>query len=104
MKFRRKPTVVEAQRFDGSMEELLRFVGDTQRDRYIKGARDYIGVRQPWGIAWLKRGDWIVRGHGGQFLVYDAEAFAATYEPVPVEHRTCLDLKGGDDAASGEGG
>lgn len=87
MKYRKKPVVIEAMRFDGTNYRALRVFTDNDfcmvapEDRtddpeciaevYDKLHSTWIGV---------KAGQWIIRGLKGEFYPCDPQVFENTYE------------------------
>ena len=79
-KFRKKPVIVEALQWDPSTKEgvveMLRFlpnpafVGDT------------IQFKTRLGTMTAQRGDWIIKGVGGEFYSCKPNIFEMTYETV----------------------
>lgn len=95
-KYRRKPMTVEAESFHDTGAELVRFIGGTEGDTFIV-RENSIGIRKSWGIAWVRRGDWVIKGPGGELLVYDKDAFDAAFEKAPdlgLVPRQCIDMEG----------
>ena len=90
MKFRKKPVVVEALRFDGSNEDEVRaFTGNMCfRGRgQIPAYDDPDITAEVWDklhSTWVgvKNGQWIIRGVQGEFYPCDPDVFGVTYEPV----------------------
>jgi hypothetical protein len=87
MKFRKKPIVIEARKFetnndqdDRNMNELVLWVrglgGHAQHDR----TDIYIDTLE--GQMQARVGDWIIRGVKGEFYPCKPDIFAATYEPT----------------------
>lgn len=77
-KFRKKPVIIEAQRYtcDGPLpfaeENVLQYDEDEHRQ--------YISTLE--GPLWISEGDWIIRGVKGEFYPCKPDIFAATYELV----------------------
>ena len=72
-KFRKKPVVIEAERFDGVNlpHGTLREPGATET---------YIDTLE--GRMTVSVGDWVIRGVKGEFYPCKPDIFAATYEPA----------------------
>ena len=95
MKFRKKPVVIEAMQWDGSVESL-RAVCDwananLDEDPWV----DYVvyngQVVDPLihtleGEMSISMNDWIIKGVKGEFYPCKPDIFEATYEPVGGEH------------------
>ena len=90
MKFRKKPVVIEAIQWDGTLKgyELIKAVFLDLRDGSIT---KYAPANQAygWRIMTLEgssydvaSGDWIIRGIKGEFYPCKPDIFEATYEPV----------------------
>ena len=105
MKFRKKPVVIDAVRWDGTEECLckiaLPFLSDGHQGfEHLPRAPDDahvhngIGYCPPVGEIYIptlegkmtaKPGDWIIRGVKGEFYPCKHDIFAATYEPTSRE-------------------
>lgn len=85
MKFRKKPVVIEAWKFYGSLEEKVQLekLGVPTVD-----AGSYQGELTYWRIGTLEGphevspGDYIIRGIQGEFYPCKPDIFEATYEKV----------------------
>jgi hypothetical protein len=84
--FRKKPVVVEAHQFDGTLESKIKLeseFGVTTVDATIDD-----GKLLAWRIGTLEGphevtpGDWIIRGVKGEFYPCKPDIFEATYEAV----------------------
>jgi len=91
MKYRKKPVVIEAIRWDGlNLEEIKEFVGkDLQYD--ISDAAYQAGQGRPHvdmkihtleGDHVCSKGDFIIKGVHGEFYPCKPDIFEKTYEPV----------------------
>jgi hypothetical protein len=74
MKFRKKPVVVEAEQFDGTVEEANR-IG-------LEVTVTEMGVRTLEGFMKASPGDWIITGVKGERYSCKPDIFEKTYEPV----------------------
>lgn len=90
MKFRKKPVVVEAMQFDGSMKSANEIMA------WATQGRDPLSnqmVRCPYeggleivtleGTMRAFRGDWVIKGVLGEFYPCNPSSFSATYEAQP---------------------
>lgn len=86
MKFRKKPVVVEAWKFD--MRELANqpawleqaiMSGDV---RWSGGPKPYYIIDTLEGEMRVSAGDWIIRGVKGELYPCKPDIFEATYEPA----------------------
>lgn len=85
-KFRKKPVVIEARQWDGSMDSQQDIVNWSKgavagfhggsRDDYFLEVATLEGNHEAWP------GDWIIKGVVGEFYPCREDIFAATYEPV----------------------
>ena len=78
MKYRKKPIVVDAIRFDGeNFDEITNFAGkDSKREgRYI-----YIFTLE--GVMETIKGDWIIKGTRGEFYPCKPNVFSDVYEEI----------------------
>lgn len=92
MKFRKKPVVIEAIRWDGeNLAEVLSFTGKSPRfeewfssfDEYaahVSSDDNKFKVFTPEGAMEANVGDWIIRGVRGEHYPCKPDIFAATYE------------------------
>ena len=83
-KYRKRPIVVEAMRFDGSergKETLLQWGCPFKPFAYGDG----IIIRTPFGSTGCAIGDWIVKDIAGEFYRVKNEIFQATHEEVQDE-------------------
>lgn len=79
MKFRKKPVVVEAIRWDGTnVDEVLGFI--LTKGSAIRGSEHGILIETLEGTMRAERGDWIIRGVKGEFYPCKPDIFEATYE------------------------
>ncbi len=76
-KFRKKPVVIEAVRFDGNFDEIELFVGG---DSEFRDGELVIATLE--GAMRASPGDWIIRGVQGELYPCKPEIFAETYEQV----------------------
>ncbi len=99
-KFRKKPVVIEAYRWDGhNVQALAKWASDADfASRVARGAVqkevdlpvDIVGtpsgvrveIRTKEGTMLADAGDWIICGIAGEFYPCKPEIFAATYEEV----------------------
>lgn len=90
MKFRKKPVVIEAVRWDGSnLKEVIEFTGlhesvaqwpweDYQKLVWEEGLKIFTLE----GPLMASIGDWIIKGVKGEFYPCKPDIFEATYEQV----------------------
>ena len=83
MKFRKKPVVIEAERFFYAAKPWPKGVV------LVKGRRlgyatsdDMAAIETPEGCLAVGEGDWIVTGVKGERYPVSSDIFDATYEPV----------------------
>ena len=87
MKFRKKPVVIEARRFNNDREsyEILHWVnqGQHQNDRPLaRWHNSSIIIPTLEGDHRADIVDWIIQGVAGEFYPCKPDIFAATYEPA----------------------
>ena len=82
--YRKKPVVITAVRWLGSMSEIIAAFG---RQFPTFGAPYYGALRISTleGDMICQPGDWIIRGVKGEYYPCKPDIFAATYEPVTKE-------------------
>lgn len=91
-KFRKKPVVVEAIKFDGlNMTEIGDFVGKPCKPTLESDLAYQVGKEAPIfsipihtleGTMKAMSGDWIIKGINGEFYPCKPDIFEKTYEPV----------------------
>jgi len=79
VKFRKKPVVIEAERWDGSNINLIRMMTKNSPIHYVG---DRLGIETLEGVMFASPGDWIIKGVKGEFYPCKPDIFEATYEPV----------------------
>jgi len=83
MKFRKKPVVVDAVKFDGlNFTECEKFIGKQNYDNTL----NYPNVKTLEGTMAVNVGDYLVKGVKGEIYPCKPEIFEMTYEPVSMEH------------------
>ena len=86
MKFRKKPVVIDALRWPGSLDDGGRFAIWAQETGLYKVAHRQDGanlvIETLNGEVVAQPGDWVVRGVQGDFYPCKHETFMATYEPA----------------------
>ena len=89
MKFRKKPVVIEAVRWDGTNVKTVLDFGDSGPAPLwgddFKIDASGVHIRTSEGIMRADVGDWIIKGLKGEFYPCKPDIFAATYEPVTEE-------------------
>lgn len=97
-KFRKKPVVIDAVKWDGTeptfLNVVLPFLADGRKDfKHLPNPDGYvdngIGVSQAQvhiptleGTMLASPGDWIIKGVNGEFYPCKPDIFEKTYEPV----------------------
>lgn len=87
-KYRKKPVVIDAVQFTGSVQSSAEIVGWAEAcGRHIEAALDeddctilYIDTLE--GRMTANKGDWIIRGIKGEIYPCKDDIFRATYEEV----------------------
>ena len=86
MKYRKKPVVVEARQFDGTVESANRILGwigsngdDAKRAHTIRPELGLV-IHTFEGDMRAEPGDWIIRGVKDEFYPCKPDIFEATYE------------------------
>lgn len=83
MKFRKKLVIIDAERFDGtleSVEKIGRFMGNFMIA--YDPERKTLEIPTLEGIMLAQNGDWIIKGVKGEFYPCKPEIFEVTYEKV----------------------
>jgi hypothetical protein len=82
-KFRKKPVVIEAVRWQGNNQPAIKsFVGDQARFNPDWDRLQIRTLESGEGYHEADIGDWIIKGVKGEFYPCKPDIFAATYEPV----------------------
>ncbi|KRQ27140.1 MULTISPECIES: hypothetical protein [unclassified Mycobacteroides] len=93
-KFRKRPVIVEAMRWDGTATGSAMIVdwiydNDAECQYYAPGEWNeewptvaYIKIETLEGSMLASSGDWIIRGVAGEFYPCKPDIFEKTYEPV----------------------
>ncbi len=86
-KFRKKPVVIEAVRFVGTIENTDAIVGWTGAEAWgsLVGDDAHITIRTLEGEMTASLGDWIIRGTAGEFYPCKPDIFTDIYEEVGHE-------------------
>jgi len=88
VKFRKKPVVIEAHQWDGSVPNAQLIVGWIQQGGAAASVSpgwhsvDRINIPTLEGTITAIAGDWIICGVKGEFYPCKPDIFAATYEEV----------------------
>ena len=91
-RYRKKPVVIEAVRYDGTPECLIAIqnmgmdpVHESweHTDPLEQKPKIIIGTLE--GTMWASIGDWIIKGVNGEFYPCKPDIFEKTYEPVDGE-------------------
>jgi len=82
MKYRKKPVIIDAIRFDGDNESMKRIIIDLQMPHgsYKFDGRFHIKTLE--GTMTAIPGDWIIKGVKGEFYPVKPDIFVQTYEVV----------------------
>lgn len=89
MKFRKKPILIEAIQYVGTVEsnrEIIDWTRDSATpayvDKYDPVAGNVLYINTLEGTFVIRSGDWVVKGVKGEFYPCDKEIFEMTYERV----------------------
>lgn len=80
MKFRKKPVVIEAIRWNGNREAIAAFIPAEQFHFIGNGKRHELVIHALEGELKAQRGDWIIKGIKGEFYPCKPDIFKSTYE------------------------
>lgn len=81
MKFRKKPVIIEAVKFDGSDESLDWLLPQLQSGE-IGRTTNHVFIKTLEGTMIADIGDYIIKGVQGEFYPCKPDIFSATYEEV----------------------
>lgn len=80
-KFRKKPVVIEAWRFDGSLSSIESLLDLSGALTVAGGSSDlHAEITTLEGVMTASVGDWIIRGDKGELYPCKPDIFAATYD------------------------
>jgi hypothetical protein len=83
-KFRKKPVVIDAWRFDGTWQSSIDVIAAADCGHAVfTGANGFgvIEIKTLEGVMTASPGDYIIRGVKGEFYPCKPDIFEATYEP-----------------------
>jgi hypothetical protein len=81
MKFRKKPVLIEAEKFNSAnWRNILEFIGE--KSGYIKTDEMILIIHTLEGDMRAVPGDWIIKGVSGEFYPCKPDIFEKTYEKV----------------------
>lgn len=81
-KFRKKPVVIDAWKFDGSWTSARPIVDKSGDMAWTPSNGGEIEIRTLEGTMTASAGDWIICGVKGEFYPCKPSIFEATYEPA----------------------
>jgi hypothetical protein len=82
-KFRKKPIVIEAERFTNETKDrVFNWVSCNRYADFIDGDPVLI-IQTLEGDMTVRPGDWVIRGVQGEFYPCKSDIFEQTYESVP---------------------
>jgi len=88
MKFRKKPVVIDAYKFEGDGIEAMNWAGECceggargENTLFIR-LGEGLKITTLEGEMHVSEGDWIIRGVKGEFYPCKPDIFEATYEPA----------------------
>ncbi len=90
MKFRKRPVVINAERFDGTEERASELAAKYPGAVIVKhwpGQIFSLDIRTLEGMMRASSGDWIITGVNGEHYPCKPDIFEKTYEPVTEEER-----------------
>ncbi len=82
MLYRKKPVVIEAVQWNGTMADVIALVGHDLPTYGRQGQDRSLRVSVSAGDFECRLGDWIIKDSQGGLHVCNPRAFAATYEAV----------------------
>ena len=81
-KYRKKPVVVEAMRWDGTLGSAADIQTWSEGQTVYALDLDYLAIATLEGTMRAVKGDWIIKGVQGEFYPCKPDIFAMTYEPI----------------------
>jgi len=83
MKFRKKPIVIEAVKWDGNLSTVLPLLSNSStREVEQELGSKLLQIKTLEGVMTANIGDWIIRGVSGEIYPCKPDIFEKTYEPV----------------------
>ena len=80
--YRKKPVVIEAVQWTGSMAPVIALVGHDLPTHGPPGQSGSLRISTLEGDHECRLGDWIIKGVKGEFYPVKPDIFEATYDPV----------------------
>ena len=81
MKYRKKPVVIDAIKFDGTQDSIVKIMGmSNQRSMRFENNSIFIDTLE--GKMQANVGDWVIKGVKGECYPCKPDIFEATYEKV----------------------
>ncbi|MET3657844.1 hypothetical protein [Sporosarcina psychrophila] len=77
-RYRKKPVVIEAVQYNGTVETIVDFAGFDNTDMDPNESRIYIKTLE--GNMLVSHGDWVIKGIKGEFYPCKPDIFEATYD------------------------
>lgn len=81
MKYRKKPIVIEAMKFDSSLNVVSRIL-EWSSPTLLRLMHNGLHIPTLEGTMIASRGDWIIKGIKGEFYPCKPDIFEASYEAV----------------------
>lgn len=81
--YRKKPVVIEAIQFDGSLSslsEIMKMGGE--RKVIMEADHSFLKIETLEGVMKANRGDWVIQGVRGEIYPCKPDIFKETYEKV----------------------
>jgi len=83
MKFRKKPIVIEAVKWDGNLSTVLPLLSNSStREVEQELGSKLLQIKTLEGVMTANIGDWIIKGVSGEIYPCKPDIFEKTYEPV----------------------
>lgn len=84
MKYRKKPLIIEAIKWDGNRDEMNTFIGlaDNPDDSKHSFFGHDLLIKTLEGTMTASKGDWVIRGVKGEVYPCKPDIFELTYEMV----------------------
>ncbi|MCP5098734.1 MAG: hypothetical protein GY943_24550 [Chloroflexi bacterium] len=94
MKFRKKPVIIDAVRFDGTEQSVINILAMNERSAIaIRVEKDTLYIPTLERKMMASIGDWIIKGIQGELYTCDPDIFDATYEPLDLQSEGMKDDK-----------
>lgn len=99
-KYRKKPVVIEAIQYDGTVQDIVDFVGLENTEMNEEMTKLYIKTLE--GNMLVSHGDYVIKGVKGEFYPCKPDIFKKTYEEYDCDDKKANNVVNIVDSETGE--